>query len=53
LADVVGEVKQGAVGHGITFRLIVELGREKPAPTEVAAEVSEVLVRVSEELKFK
>jgi len=53
LADVVGDVKQAAVGHEIAFRLIVELGGEKPAPDEVVAKVNELLKGVSEGLEMK
>jgi len=53
LADVVGDVKQAAVGHEIAFRLIVELGGEKPAPDEVVTKVNELLRGVSEGLEMK
>lgn len=52
LAEVVGEMKQEAVGFGITFRLVVELGGEKAAPDEVVAKVNELLKGVSDELEL-
>lgn len=53
LADVVGDVKEAAVGYEITFRLTVELGGEEPAPDDVVAEVSELLKGVSDELDLQ
>ena len=53
LAEVVGEVKEAAVGHDITFRLVVELGGEKSAPGDVVAKVNELLTGVAEELEMR
>jgi hypothetical protein len=53
LAEVVAGIKQAAIGHGIRFVLVVELGGEKSTTEEVADKISGLLKKVSEELELK
>jgi hypothetical protein len=50
LADVIGQVKEAAVGCELRFRLTVELGGDAPPPDDVVARVNERLREVSEDL---
>jgi hypothetical protein len=53
LADIAGEIQSAAAGHGIRFRIEVEVGTGEPVPSQVFESVSELLQGVSEHLVLK
>jgi hypothetical protein len=53
LADAVGDLTSAAAGHGVSFRLQITLGQDKPAPDEIVEKANGVLKKVSEKLMFR
>lgn len=53
LADVVADIQAAAAGHGVRFKLRVELGSGQPVPAEVVEQVAGLLGDVSKNLDFE
>jgi len=52
-ADAIGDLQKAAVGHGLNFRLRIELGGEKPAPDKIVVEVNHILGAIKGDLIFR
>ena len=53
LADSIGDIQKAAAGHGIKFRMRIEVGGEKLPTESVVREVNKRLGEVSKELMLK
>jgi hypothetical protein len=53
LAEVVGQVKQAAVGYEIAFTMKIRLGGEPSAPDDVVTKVNDLLKEVTKDLELR
>ncbi len=53
LADSIGEIQKAAAGHGIKFRVRIEVGGEKPVNDSIARDIDKTLKGVSKDLSLK
>ncbi|MEW6541887.1 MAG: DUF499 domain-containing protein [Bacillota bacterium] len=52
LAEIIGELAGGAVGHDLAFRLRITLGGEKDVPDEVVEKLNKLLSKVKDGYKL-
>ena len=53
LSDSIGEIQKAAAGHGIKFRMCIEVGGEKPPTELVVRDINKKLGEVSKDLLLK